>query len=499
MFEKFFGLTENPFNLTPDPKYLYLSEVHKEAIAHLRYGINERKGFVLITGEVGAGKTTICRALLSTLSSQTRTALILNPSLSDIELLQTINQEFGIPATYASKKALLDELYAFLLKVRAEGENVVLIIDECQNLAPDVLEQIRMLSNLETEKEKLLQIILIGQPELNAILASPYLRQINDRIVLRYHMGMLSRADTRDYIAHRLMISGSHGDIKFMAQAIRRIYQYSKGLPRRINALAERALLIAFLKGTRKINGPIVVLAIRELKGEYERDHTYRKFLIPLSAACAIVVFLLILWRPNLSGILGERNGIAKTNDLQKQRKEFLIVRDDWIIGDYDTSLALLYQLPGAQSGTGTLNLHPAPEYLQNIDRAFIASVAGGYCVIHHAGPESVWVIARDKALLELPLKRFSEIYKWNIMARFPRGGTTEIYRLAHTGERVKWLQTILKERGYFEIEPDGIYGVETASGIERLQETYGLKRDGVAGVETLELIRILEKTRTER
>lgn len=168
MFEQFFGLSENPFNVTPDPKFLFLSKAHDEALSYLRYGIEQRKGFIMITGEVGAGKTTICRALLATLPKTVRTALILNPALSDIELLQAINQDFGINASTASKKALLDELYEFLIRAFVNGENAVLIIDECQNLSPDVLEQIRMLSNLETEKEKLLQIVLVGQPELVA-------------------------------------------------------------------------------------------------------------------------------------------------------------------------------------------------------------------------------------------------------------------------------------------------------------------------------------------
>jgi general secretion pathway protein A len=170
MFESFFGLSENPFNLTPDPKSLGLSQVQQEAGYHLQYGIEQRKGFVLITGEIGAGKTTICRSLLAMLPRKTRTALVLNPSLSAVELLQTINQDFGIDAGSTSKKELLDKLYEFLIKVFVDGENAVLIIDECQNLSPEVLEQIRMLSNLETEKEKLLQILLIGQPQLAKML-----------------------------------------------------------------------------------------------------------------------------------------------------------------------------------------------------------------------------------------------------------------------------------------------------------------------------------------
>lgn len=485
MFEKFYGLTENPFNLTPDPKYLFLSEVHKEALAHLKYGIAERKGFVLITGEVGAGKTTICRSLLASLPAQTRTALILNPALSDIELLQTINQEFGLAAQTSSKKALLDELNEFLLAVRSEGENAVLIIDECQNLAPEVLEQIRMLSNLETETEKLLQIIMIGQPELNTILASPNLRQINDRIVLRYHLGMLTLTDTHDYIAHRLMISGAHGDIKFTRPALRRIYRYSGGLPRRINAVAERALLIGFLRGARTITRAMVAAALKELKGE--PAHPYRPY---VWAAVALVLLLAVagLWRMDFLDWPGASAGIAKT----PPPPEVVIHRDDWALNDFAAARNLLYQLPGGQDGTGTLNLHPAPEYLQHMDRPFIASVAGGYCVIQRASAASVWVVGRDKAIIEIPLAKFAQLYHWNIMVHYPKGDAVEIFRLADTGERVKWVQEVLKKAGYLKIEPSGVFDVETAQGIEQLQEDYGLKRDGVAGAETLALIAIL-------
>ena len=297
MFEHFFGLSENPFNVTPDPKFLFLSKAHEEALSHLQYGIQHRKGFVMITGEVGAGKTTICRSLLGSLPKTVRTALVLNPALSDVELLQTINQDFGINADHTSKKALLDALYEFLINVFIGGENAVLIIDECQNLSADVLEQIRMLSNLETEKEKLLQIVLVGQPELVKLLASPSMKQINDRIVLRYHIWPLNLSDTRSYINHRLIVSGSHGDITFTPGAFRRIYRYSDGVPRKINAVSERSMLIAYLRSSRRITARIISLAVKELRGNYiER----RKFLKPALIAPALsalaVVAVGILW-----------------------------------------------------------------------------------------------------------------------------------------------------------------------------------------------------------
>jgi len=494
MFERFFGLTENPFNLTPDPKYLYLSEIHKEAIAHLRYGISERKGFVLLTGEVGAGKTTVCRALLSSLPSETRTALILNPSLTDIELLKSINQDFGLSAAETSKKALLDELNAFLLKVRQESGNAVLVIDECQNLAPDVLEQIRLLSNLETEKEKLIQIIMIGQPELNTVLAAPSLRQINDRIVLRYHMGLLSRKEVRDYIAHRLLVAGSHGDITFTAPALRLIYSYSKGLPRRINAAAERCLLIAFLKGTHTITRRIAREAVKELRGEQPSGHAHRRYVLGGAALCLALVVALALLRFDFSGIAGEREGMATTKIAgpPQAKREFIIRRDDWIIKDYIGAQNLLLSLPGQEKTDAVLNLHPAPEYLKDIGRPLIASINGGYCVVHHAGPNSVWLSGRDRAIFEVPLARFAGFYRWNVTVRYRKAQPEQMYRLADTGDRVRWIQTVLHDAGYMRIKPNGVFGVETAAGIEKLQETYGLTRDGVVGADTLALLGVI-------
>ena len=275
MFEPFFGLSENPFNLTPDPKFLFLSKAHEEALSHLKYGIERRKGFVMISGEVGAGKTTICRALLSSLPSTVRTALILNPALSDIELLQTINQDFGINATHTSKKALLDELYEFLINVFIRGENAVLIIDECQNLSPDVLEQIRMLSNLETETEKLLQIVLVGQPELRDLLAQPSLRQLDERISVRYHLDALSRDDLRDYVAHRLAVAGGSRHLSFAEDAFGKIFDFSRGNPRRINILCDRALLVAYAANQRVIDRKIVKLAIQDLKSSDTKKGTF--------------------------------------------------------------------------------------------------------------------------------------------------------------------------------------------------------------------------------
>lgn len=212
MYEAFYNFRERPFNLTPDPKYLFLSERHREALAHLLYGIRQRCGFILLTGEVGTGKTTLCRALLHSLDDDTEIALIFNPNLSAVELLQAVNREFGLPGLSESRKVLVDELNAHLLERRRAGKNLVLLVDEAQNLIPPVLEELRLLSNLETESEKLLQIVLIGQPELKELLARPELRQLDQRMSVRYHLETLNLNETAAYIDHRLHVAARRGE-----------------------------------------------------------------------------------------------------------------------------------------------------------------------------------------------------------------------------------------------------------------------------------------------
>jgi general secretion pathway protein A len=271
MYTSFFNLRENPFSLTPDPRYLYLSPQHREAMNHLIYGIHEKKGFILITGGIGTGKTTICRSIIKKLDPSVQTALILNPFLSDIELLETITQEFHIPVEGAqrTKKNFVDALNGFLLKNFAAGRNAVVFIDEAQNLPRATLEQIRMLSNLETEQEKLIQIVLVGQPELQEILASPTLRQINDRIMLRYHLEPLRRADVKHYIEHRLSVAGGDGQLSFSEGAFEKVFEFSRGYPRRINAICDRALLVAYTESARVIEKETIENAMEDMSTSY--------------------------------------------------------------------------------------------------------------------------------------------------------------------------------------------------------------------------------------
>ena len=266
MYLDFYGFSETPFSISPNPRFIFFSKTHKEAFALLLYGINKRYGFIELTGEVGTGKTTVLRTLLSQLDEEKyRTALIFNPSLSASDLMRAINREFGIPCQSANIAELLGELNRFLLEENSAGRTVVLIIDEAQNLAPDVLEQIRLISNLETDTAKLIQIILAGQPELGRLLEKPELRQINQRIALRYNLHPLDRDDFKAYIDHRLTMAGGRGKVSITRAALGWLYRYSRGTPRLINILCDRALLIGYTEDRRKITARTFALAFRDV------------------------------------------------------------------------------------------------------------------------------------------------------------------------------------------------------------------------------------------
>lgn len=272
MYCDYFGFREKPFNITPNPRFLYLSKNHKEAFAHLLYGINNHAGFIELTGEVGTGKTTVLRTILEQLDDEHhRTAIILNPCLSSLELLRNINREFGIAYEGMENGALLEELNRFLLSENRAGRTVTLVIDEAQNLAPAVLEQIRLISNLETDSDKLIQILLAGQPELNTLLARQELRQLAQRITVRYHLLPMDFEDSSNYISHRLQVAGGGGWISFAPGALKRIYAYAKGSPRLLNIACDRALLIGYTEDSGTITAAIAATAIDELRGPRQR------------------------------------------------------------------------------------------------------------------------------------------------------------------------------------------------------------------------------------
>ncbi len=302
MYKNYFGIEENPFSLTPDPRYLYMTNGHQEALAHLLYGVNEGGGFVLLTGEVGTGKTSVCRCLLEQLPAEAEVALILNPRLSEIELLANICDELGIkrPKT-SSLKVMVDLLNEHLLRLHADGRHAILIIDEAQNLSPDVLEQVRLLTNLETDKRKLLQIILIGQPELDDLLNRTELRQLAQRITSRTHLEPLSATETTAYITHRLDVAGLGAAI-FSPGARAEVYRRSGGVPRLINSLCDRCLLAAYAQETRQVERKMVRTAAVEVFGRRVKAQGHGRTILPYAVATAAAAAVVMI------GFFGSRD-----------------------------------------------------------------------------------------------------------------------------------------------------------------------------------------------
>ena len=327
MYEEFFRFKEKPFSLTPDPRFLYLSKQHQGALDHMQYGIKQREGFMVISGDVGTGKTTLCRCLLDRMDKKIEVALVLNPMLSEMDLLRNCVQDLGVkPVTSSSesevlagvvaggslpiesspvpvnieqgrdwvykatKKELIDSLNAFLLRQHKDGGFTVLIIDEAQNLSLDVMEQLRILSNLETEKDKLLQIIFVGQLELNEMLRSPGLKQLNQRISIRYVISPLSREETENYISHRILVAGAGSRVEFTRAAMKEIYGYSQGYPRLINLVCDRTLLAGYNSQTDILDRLQVKQGINSLLGEEDKGYFLQRFLknrLPLIASVA--------------------------------------------------------------------------------------------------------------------------------------------------------------------------------------------------------------------
>jgi general secretion pathway protein A len=295
MYIEHFNLTERPFSITPDPRFLYMSARHREALAHLLYGLGESGGFVQLTGEVGTSKTTICRCLLEQVPENVDIAMVLNPKVTSAELIATVCDELGVeyPADNSSIKTLTDALNRFLLDAYARGRRIVLIIDEAQNLDAEVLEQVRLLTNLETSTQKLLQIILIGQPELRTLLARDDMRQLSQRITARYHLEAITRDEAGAYISHRLQICGNSRNI-FNKRAVDRIHRLSGGIPRLINVLCDRAMLGAYVEGKMNVDPKVVKKAAHEVLAEDGARHE-RSSWKPVTAVSLLAVALVAL------------------------------------------------------------------------------------------------------------------------------------------------------------------------------------------------------------
>ena len=538
MYNDFYGFSEKPFTITPNPRFIFLSRNHKEVFGHLLYGLQQHAGFIEVTGEVGTGKTTVLRTLLGQLDGEAyRVALILNPSLSAGELLRSINREFGIATEGESGAQLIEALNAFLLRENAAGRTVVLVIDEAQNLAPEVLEQVRLLSNLETETDKLIQIVLVGQPELAELLGQQELRQLSQRITVRYHLRPMDLEDTCSYVRHRLAVAGAGAREVFTVAALRRVFRLTGGYPRLINILCDRALLVGYAENAARIAPAQVRRAAGELKRLPSATGSGRRRLWAAGIAAALVVVAGVYWlaprrfdfsrrgagnaRPTAQGSdipprLRETGGAAQPGP---ERSLSSLQRALDVLGERQSAAEAFSSLAKAWGGKplsagSTLTV---PEGLR-------AAVAGQGLEVSSL-KSTVDGLARLKtpALLELSLpgrtdSRYlalqSVVGQHVVIAPPLEGRRTlsidelreiwfghgyliwknylEIPFLAARGRRgpgVARLQALLSQAGCYQGQVNGIYDAATIRAVTRFQGEKGIAQDGRVGAQTLVLL----------
>jgi len=510
MYNSFFGFNENPFNLTPDPRYLFMSRSHKEAIEHMLYGINERKGFIVVTGGIGTGKTTLCRTLLNHLSGETRSALIFNSFISDMELLKSVNHEFGIsmPPGAETKKDYIDALNNFLIDIFAKGGNAVLMIDEAQNLSRDVLEQIRMLSNLETAREKLIQIVLIGQPELQTILAAPSLRQLNERVTVRSELASLSYEDIRGYIEHRMITAGGHGEARFAGDAIRDIYSCSKGNPRRINNICDRALLISYALEKNDITGRTVKKAVMELYGKKGLPGMWG---MSRGLTLLYAVLSLIIISAAFAGWIykGRLSAVVPAEEIKQVPKPDAAGGADMknsetpLYTDGQKSLSILFSIYYGVSGNADHGLdgyyadlvsyNIAPEYYVVFKRPFRVSMLhhdqdAKYLVIKGADEKGATVLDSNGGERIVAREFLIENWGGEVSWIYPSPKKSVNLVKGDSVPEVLELQRMLGNKGYM-VDTTGVYDQSTSEAIMKFQKDFGLDVDGIAGPRTRALL----------
>src|SRR5688572_25701230 len=540
MYTSFFGLGEKPFAITPDPRYLFMSERHAEALAHLLYGINEAGGFIQLTGEVGTGKTTVVRSLLERIPGHADVAVILNPQLTPVEFVLTICEELGIfmrDEDASSIKDLVDILNKRLLEAHAKGRRVVVIVDEAQNLTPETLEQVRLLTNLETASQKLLQIILIGQPELRDVLARVELRQLAQRITGRYHLDPLSRAETAAYVSHRLKVAGSAtGDI-FSASALREVHRLSNGIPRIINVVCDRALLGAFTQEQHRIGPPLVRAAAGEVYGR-SFNPPWTKLLIGASATVAAIGLGLGIWQLWPSQAVGEEQIVASTaqpeamptavevqspaiappaaeTPAQNQNIETLL-KEQPARTTTEAAFAQLFGLWGAtfdpargrpcnqaqQQGLECVYQQGSWGQLRTLNRPAILTLiddAGNAHQVVIAGLEAETAkVLAPEAMRDISIASVSRLWYGDYLILWrPQVATPRALSAGMQGAGVRWLRDSLNTAHGRSKEDNSsdYYDEELVRMVEDFQRQHRLNVDGIAGVQTQIVLDTLNNT----
>ena len=526
MYLDFHGFREKPFNLTPDPRFIFLSKNHKESFAHLLYGINNRVGFIALTGEVGSGKTTVLRTLLSQLDAdQYRTALIFNPCLSPTELLQNINREFGNPIDTSNNSSILDSLNQFLLKQNAEGRTVVLAIDEAQDLEAPVLEQIRLISNLETDREKLIQIVLSGQPEFVQILKRNEMRQLSQRIAVRYHLQSMDFQDTVHYIHHRLEVAGGRAGVVFSTGALKRIYRFSHGLPRLINVVCDRALLTGYSRDTTNINSRITAAGIEDIRKNTAPHARKRRLILIPTSAMLVVLFAGVIYF-HWHDLIDQFNTSKQMEAIEDQTEKDPVLTGEELSRVMAVELGQVIESESARRAFNTLagfwKVPLIPEnsnfsYSDGMDPAALNRELRLYRFSGNLGTllRLNYPAAVELTMPGIPGKRFVSLVGMENEHLFvdpPIGGRnslsfTELEKhwsgqgfllwrdflnllpsisVGSKGEHIKRLQGLLKEAGAYNKSLTGVYDTDTLSAIKQFQLSKGIEGDGIVGGQTL-------------
>lgn len=495
MYESHYGFAEKPFNLTPDPKYLYLSQRHTEAFAHLEFGRRERGGFILVTGEVGTGKTTLARYFLSRLDSRTATAFVLYPALTAAELLRSTLEDLHIPVPGASLKDHVDALHRFLLESREKGRDVVLLIDEAQDLSSEVLEQIRLISNLETDTEKLIQIVLMGQSELQEMLSRRELRQLAQRVTAQYHLSPLSRPETEDYVAHRLRVAGGEGKVSFTPGALAVVHQRSGGVPRLINLICDRALLAGYVQGARVVDASMVRRAAREVKGA-STPEPLRRYAALAALTAAAVIAGLGLWHGRSSSapvdaapatVMPAVPPVTTAPGPNPTTASASPVLSPVLLAlDHDRSFDAAVGQVQALWGPDTLERTTLRTHMEQIRRLNLPVVLEMFhparrdtcylALLHLEGDQAV--LAGDGSPLRVPLAEVDRL--WTRQAVFLWRDFDAVTPATDPQRTNAWVRQALARLGYSAPEPD------LALAVARFQQDADLAADGVIGARTL-------------